>query len=360
MEESSIEKINHELESKDGDIAQMENVILEKEEDIALLKNTIDSIQPKESKEGETRGPDSPDIEPEKQDFQGWLPQYQDVNLSDFQSFILAEWNNYLRPSLDKSFQMILLKMSQVLREAELCIEMVKIVSDLCLNACYLLAPHMNCQSEVSIHFQAWKNWDMSTSSMNYMSDGNDFQIFVYLRCFEQKGSQVYSICRFREKPHPKDEWMPFLKNEGYTFKSNLKSYYDILSAETVEAYNASKNILLSNLVKLQRSATPFMQELIPVLKHHVLNFIYNLKPHFDFLSFETVEAYYASKKFLLSHIKKLVRSSTPLMQEMYNYAKCYMNQIATMAKIFFDSTLVMVGMIVKKIILLFHDLLNG
>ncbi|MED6175132.1 hypothetical protein PIB30_075538 [Stylosanthes scabra] len=282
MEESSIEKINHDLESKEGDIAQMENVILEKEEDIALLKNTIDSIQPKGSKEGEMRGTDSPDIEPEKQDFQGWIPQYQDVNLSHFQSFILAEWNNYLRPSLDKSFQMISLKMSQVLREAELCIEMVKI------------------------------------------------------------------------------EWMPFLKNQGYTFKSNLKSYYDILSAKTVEAYNASKNILLSNFVKLQRVATPFIQELIPVLKNHVLNFIHNLKPHFDFLSFETVEAYYASKKFLLSHINKLARSATPFKQEMYNYAKCYVNHIATMAKIFFDTTLVMLGMIVKKIILLFHALLNG
>ncbi|XP_020976688.1 uncharacterized protein LOC107637699 isoform X2 [Arachis ipaensis] len=182
--ESSIEKINHELQSKEDDVAQMENVILE-QENIAPIKNTMDSIQPKGSEEGEMRGPDSPDIEPEKQDFQGWLPEYQDVNLSHFQIF---------------------LKMSQVLRDAGLCIEMVK------------------------------------------------------------------------------TEWMPFLKNQVYTFKSNLKSHYDILSAETVEAYKASKNLLLSNFVKLQRSATPFMQELIPVLKHHVLNFIYNLKFHFDFI----------------------------------------------------------------------------
>ncbi|XP_020976690.1 uncharacterized protein LOC107637699 isoform X4 [Arachis ipaensis] len=164
--ESSIEKINHELQSKEDDVAQMENVILE-QENIAPIKNTMDSIQPKGSEEGEMRGPDSPDIEPEKQ---------------------------------------IFLKMSQVLRDAGLCIEMVK------------------------------------------------------------------------------TEWMPFLKNQVYTFKSNLKSHYDILSAETVEAYKASKNLLLSNFVKLQRSATPFMQELIPVLKHHVLNFIYNLKFHFDFI----------------------------------------------------------------------------
>ncbi|XP_057753397.1 uncharacterized protein LOC130973041 [Arachis stenosperma] len=279
--ESSIEKINHELQSKEDDVAQMENVILE-QENIAPIKNTMDSIQPKGSEEGETRGLDSPDIEPEKQDFQGWLPEYQDVNLSHFQSFILAEWNNYWRPNLDKCFQMIFLKMSQVLRDAGLCIEMVK------------------------------------------------------------------------------TEWMPFLKNQVCTFKSNLKSHYDILSAETVEAYKASKNILLSNFVKLQRAATPFMQELIPVLKHHVLNFMYNLKSYFDFISSQAVEAYYASKKFFPTDINKLERSATSFMQEMYNYAKPYMNQIATMAKIYFDTTLVILGIIIKKIIILFHDLRNG
>nr|XP_025694928.1 uncharacterized protein LOC112796604 isoform X2 [Arachis hypogaea] len=258
--ESSIEKINHELQSKEDDVAQMENVILE-QENIASIKNTMDSIQPKGSEEGETRGLDSPDIEPEKQDFQGWLPEYQDVNLSHFQIF---------------------LKMSQVLRDAGLCIEMVK------------------------------------------------------------------------------TEWMLFLKNQVCTFKSNLKSHYDILSAETVEAYKASKNILLSNFVKLQRAATPFMQELIPVLKHHVLNFMYNLKSYFDFISSQAVEAYYASKKFFPTDINKLERSATSFMQEMYNYAKPYMNQIATMAKIYFDTTLVILGIIIKKIIILFHDLRNG
>ncbi|XP_025694929.1 uncharacterized protein [Arachis hypogaea] len=240
--ESSIEKINHELQSKEDDVAQMENVILE-QENIASIKNTMDSIQPKGSEEGETRGLDSPDIEPEKQ---------------------------------------IFLKMSQVLRDAGLCIEMVK------------------------------------------------------------------------------TEWMLFLKNQVCTFKSNLKSHYDILSAETVEAYKASKNILLSNFVKLQRAATPFMQELIPVLKHHVLNFMYNLKSYFDFISSQAVEAYYASKKFFPTDINKLERSATSFMQEMYNYAKPYMNQIATMAKIYFDTTLVILGIIIKKIIILFHDLRNG
>ena len=44
MEESRIEKSNHELRSKEDDIAQMEKAILVKEESIASLKNKIDSI----------------------------------------------------------------------------------------------------------------------------------------------------------------------------------------------------------------------------------------------------------------------------------------------------------------------------
>ena len=134
-----------------------------------------------------------------------------------------------------------------------------------------------------------------------------------------------------------------------------------------------------------------FLKEWIPVLKNQMLNVISNLKPHFDFLSFETIEVYYASKKILVSYVVKLQSSATTFMQvkiklhnlfffffffynylvaisplwsyhfwqELHKYAKPYMNQIATVAKIYLDTALVSIGILVKKIIIFLHDLWN-
>ncbi|KAK7329195.1 hypothetical protein VNO77_23345 [Canavalia gladiata] len=135
-------------------------------------------------------------------------------------------------------------------------------------------------------------------------------------------------------------EWLPILKNQLMIFISTLKLHFDFLIAETLEAYHVSMNTLESFAVKLQRSAIPFMQEWVPILKNQLLTFVSMLKLHVDFLVAETLEAYHVA---------------IPFMQEAYVSVKPYINQIASVTYIY----IVRLWILFKKMIILLTILLK-
>ncbi|WJX28197.1 hypothetical protein P8452_16947 [Trifolium repens] len=109
-------------------------------------------------------------------------------------------------------------------------------------------------------------------------------------------------------------------------------------------AYHVSINTLTTIVEKLQKSATPFIKELILALKIQFLNFISNLKPHFDFLTSKTSEAYHVSIdtlttivenlqslsiNTLVTIVENLQRSATQFIKELYKSALPYIMKMS-------------------------------
>ncbi|XP_054822581.1 uncharacterized protein LOC129320923 isoform X2 [Prosopis cineraria] len=137
-----------------------------------------------------------------------------------------------------------------------------------------------------------------------------------------------------------KKEGVPVMKDQWLSFISSLGSHFKPLTAKIIEAYHVTKNSLLSNTANIQTTFSPFIQEL-PVMKDQWLTFISSLSSCLESLTAKIMEACRLTKNSLLSYTVKIQTATAPFIQEVYKFAKPYINQFETVRKPYTDMDVV-------------------
>ncbi|KAF7806664.1 Coiled-coil domain-containing protein [Senna tora] len=129
-------------------------------------------------------------------------------------------------------------------------------------------------------------------------------------------------------------------------------------------ALDASFPKILEKLAKLRRDGEMCIETLktegIPVMKDQWLDFLSSFGPHFESLTAKTIEAYHATKNYLLPSIVKLQNADSPFIQEALKFAKPYINQIEIMTKTCMDSMVVTLEPYSRKLVCAYRMLVTS
>ncbi|KAL5201103.1 hypothetical protein ABZP36_035457 [Zizania latifolia] len=100
-----------------------------------------------------------------------------------------------------------------------------------------------------------------------------------------QKASEKSVQTKEWAKPHveaAKAKWAPVIKEKLVIMKTNTEPYVQMVSAKSVEAYQASKDAILPHVVKAHEIADPYFQEAKKVSKPYIDQIAKITKPHVE------------------------------------------------------------------------------
>ncbi|CAI9755560.1 unnamed protein product [Fraxinus pennsylvanica] len=102
-----------------------------------------------------------------------------------------------------------------------------------------------------------------------------------------------------------KTKWIPAIKEQWITAKTNAEPHIQMLTTKTLEIYEVSKNTVTPHIIRVQEIADPYYQELRKFSKPYIDQVATATRPHVDkirtTLKPYTKEAVYAYGKFLES-----------------------------------------------------------
>ncbi|XP_024959023.1 uncharacterized protein LOC112499999 [Cynara cardunculus var. scolymus] len=300
--ESSIEKRSHEIYSKDERIKILETTVVEKSNSLASLHGEIQSLQQKkesfDAKEqvGEAHA-QAGELEKQVENLKKEIARQNsekdslearinvaetkieelNVKLEQLQR-IIKEQKIRIR-NTERALQMAEEERTRVqFRAAHYSKELAE-VHESWLPP-WLAAHLVHCQSFMVTH------WNV------YGRPARDVAI--------QKALETEAQVRKWAWPYidvVQTKWIPIIKEQWLTFVTNMEPHAQILTAKTVEIYDASKKTLKPHIVNIQTFVDPYIKEAKKLMKPYIDQLSKTLKPHLN-----------KARVFLKPYTKKLLR----------------------------------------------------
>ncbi|KAJ7955824.1 Myosin heavy chain-like protein [Quillaja saponaria] len=148
--------------------------------------------------------------------------------------------------------------------------------------------------------------------------------------------------------------WLPhWLKDHFSHFESYLLTYWNNCGRP---ALDATVEKVLETIVQVQKHAALCLEtvkktEWMLVMEEKWETFVSYFEPHVESLTAKTFEFYYASKSSLASNFVKVQKVATPLIQEAQMFAEPYINQVDVVTKPYLDKAHVTLKPYTEKIV---------
>ncbi|XP_047050522.1 uncharacterized protein LOC124655713 [Lolium rigidum] len=322
--EASIVAKTEELKSKDGGIETLETVVGEMSQNIATLQSEIASLQSKRSAAAEEQAGKAKaraielqnQIEKLKNDIaaQNNKKATMEARASDAEKKV---------QELNAKLERLQKTSAEQKRRVQKTQHALKVAEEELMRV--QLETTTKSEQLGEVHGAWLPPWlaTHAARSMELMSSQWNEHGKPAFNSLLQKASEKSVQVKEWAKPHihtAKTKWIPVIKEKWAIAKTNTEPYMQMVSAKSVEVYQASRDAISPHVLKAHQFANPYFQEAKKLSKPYIDQVAKASKPHVKKLE-TTLKPY--SKKFLetatLYHEQFGVQEITPATTDALN-----------------------------------------